>query len=82
MEKPLLERHLRAGSRRYQIEVRQTERGEPYLFVEELRGDGSGADSRAIRVFPDHAPAFAEVLRQAFGLLRPDIWRSPEDPAR
>lgn len=65
---PLYEKHLRAGGRRYQIEVHLADNGHRYLRVEEIRPSRNPEDNRLaerILVFDDHIARFMDVIQEA-----------------
>ena len=55
---------IRAGSRTYVLDVRQTKDGKDYLAITESRfmGEGKERERQSITVFPEHAHAFVEEL--------------------
>lgn len=55
---------IRAGSRTYFLDVRQTKDGRNYLVITESRfmGEGKERERQRVIVFPEHAHEFLEEL--------------------
>ncbi|MFW5658581.1 MAG: DUF3276 family protein [Bacteroidota bacterium] len=65
---PLFEKHLRAGGRRYQLEVHLADNGHRYLMIEDIhpRRDGEeGTYTDRIYVFDEHIERFINAINQA-----------------
>lgn len=63
---------IRAGSRTYFFDVRQTREGKDYLVITESRFKGEGQDHErhSIRVFPEQSAEFLEELTSAIWSLK------------
>lgn len=63
-------RLIRAGSRTYFFDVRQTKTGKSFLVITESRfkGEARERERQSIRLFPEQASAFLEELTSL-------IWR-------
>ena len=57
---------VKAGSKTYFFDVKQTKEGKPYLVITESRFQGEGKDRErvSIVVFPEYAQAFLETTQE------------------
>ena len=57
---------MRAGSRTYFFDVKQTSKGKDYLVITESRfkGEGKKHERQRINVFPEDAPDFLDVVTE------------------
>ncbi len=58
---------IKAGSRTYFFDVKQTKEGKPYLMITESRfhGEGKARERISLTVFPEQAQAFMGGVREA-----------------
>lgn len=57
---------VRAGSKTYFIDLKETKDGKPFLVITESRfkGEGDERERVSIAVFPEHAEAFLNALQE------------------
>jgi hypothetical protein len=57
---------VKAGSKTYFLDLKETEEGQPFLTITESRFKGEGQDREraSIVVFPDHAQDFLEATQE------------------
>ncbi len=57
---------IKAGSKTYFFDIKETKEGKPYLVITESRFKGEGKDRErvSIVVFPEHAQEFMETLKK------------------
>ena len=62
---------VRAGSRTYFLDLKQTSEEKSYLIITESRFKGKGKDRerQSIMVFPEDAQAFLEAVKEMAGKL-------------
>jgi len=65
-------RTVKAGSRTYFFDVKQTKEGKPYLVISESRfmGEGQDRERSTIMIFPDHAPDFLNATQEMVNKLK------------
>ena len=63
---------VKASSKTYFFDIKQTKEGKPYLVITESRfqGEGKNRERASIAVFPEHAKEFLEATREMIGKLR------------
>ncbi len=63
---------LKAGSRTYFFDVKETQEGKPYLVITESRfkGDGEERERNTVVVFPESAEEFAAAVAEMVENLR------------
>lgn len=56
---------VKAGSRTYFLDLKETREGQPFLTITESRFKGKGQDRErvSITVFPDHTQEFLEAIQ-------------------
>ena len=56
---------VKAGSRTYFFDLKETQEGKPYLVITESRfkGEGQERERSSIMLFPDHAQDFLEAVQ-------------------
>ena len=59
-------RTIKAGSKTYFLDIKETKEGKPYLMITESRfkGEGEERERSTIVVFQDNAQAFSEALTE------------------
>ena len=57
---------VKAGSKTYFFDIKETKEGKPYLVITESRFKGEGKDRErvSIVVFPEHAQEFLETIQE------------------
>jgi len=57
---------IRAGSKTYFIDLKETKEGKPFLVITESRFKGEGEDHEriSIAVFPEYSKAFLSALQE------------------
>ena len=57
---------IRAGSKTYFIDLKETKEGKPFLVITESRfkGEGEEHERNSIAVFPEYAEAFLNALQE------------------
>jgi hypothetical protein len=57
---------VRAGSKTYFIDLKETKEGKPFLVITESRfkGEGDERERISIAVFPEYAEAFLNALQE------------------
>jgi hypothetical protein len=62
---------VKAGSKTYFFDLKETKEGQPYLTITESRfmGEGKDRERASIVVFPDHAQGFLEAVQEMIGKL-------------
>jgi hypothetical protein len=65
-------RTVKAGSKTYFFDLKETKEGEPYLTITESRfmGEGKDRERASIVVFPDYAQDFLEATQEMIGELK------------
>jgi hypothetical protein len=71
MERENDSRQIKAGSRTYFFDIKETKEGKPYLVITESRFKGKGGqrERNSIMVFPEDASEFGEVIAEMIGKL-------------
>ncbi len=66
MDQNIESRTLKAGSKTYFFDIKETKDGKPYLIITESRfkGDGNERERRTIIVFQENAKEFANTVTQ------------------
>ena len=66
MTEPNDSRTVKAGSKTYFFDLKDTKEGQPYLVITESRFKGEGQDREraCIAVFADHAQEFLEAAQE------------------
>ena len=71
MEEQTNSQTVKAGSRAYFFDLKQTQEGKPYLIITESRfkGEGQERERSSIILFPDHAQNFLNVTQEMVNKL-------------
>jgi hypothetical protein len=63
---------VKAGSKTYFFDLKETKEGQPFLTITESRliGEGKNRERASIAVFPDHAQDFLEATQEMIQKLK------------
>lgn len=63
---------VKAGSKTYFFDLKETKESQPYLTITESRfmGEGKDRERASILVFPDHAQDFLEAAQEMISKLK------------
>ena len=66
MEEPNDSKTVKAGSKTYFFDLKETKEGQPFLVITESRfmGEDQDRERASIAVFPDHAQDFLEAAQE------------------
>ena len=72
MDQKIESRTVKAGSKTYFLDVKETKDGKPYLVITESRfkGDSNERERRTIIVFQENAKEFAEAVSEMTDKLK------------
>jgi hypothetical protein len=69
--KELFKEKVRAGSRTFYFDVKESVKGTKYLTINESRKVGDKNEYNRIMIFEDQFPAFTEGFKKVYEFLKP-----------